>query len=1714
MANPVIATVQSVTAPITVRDEAGALRQVTTGDQLRLGEVVLTENGQSANILMTDGTAATLTGAKETLISNDLMSETASTAGEAAISEASLDQLINEISDQVTTNTPEAEQILAALQGEGTLDDVLEETAAGLTGEGEGEGHSFVILDRVDEQIDLALTTTTPFIAAEDQEPFEGVQIASLNLDANAPVAEAVENTGAEDAESISITLKGSDVDVNDSVESFTLSGLPTNGKLYTDANLTTLAEVDTSYAASSEELTLYFVPNADWNGETTFDYTANDGELDSLAATAKIIVTPVNDAPEFTPGDTTIGDDAGVVQENVTLTTSGTLSITDADAGEETFQPETDKAGTYGSLTLSANGNWTYTLDNANADVQALSAGDELSESFDVVSVDGSVTQVAITIQGTNDVPALTGDTGSVTEDTTLSTSGNVTIADTDTGESSFAPQASTAGTYGTFTLAADGAWSYDLDNANGDVQALGAGDSLTESFTVTSADGTATETVTITINGTNDVPSITSDAQNGAVKEDVTLTATGMVTSHDVDDSATATFSGDATGNYGSFVVDAETGEWTYTFDNEQSLAEGEEHTETFTVTVTDDQGATTTQDVTITVTGTNDAPIIANDTDWILEGSNSGYTLGRAGGNVLESLDQSFGAPSGTFATVADSDIDNDTTLTITAIEGSEVAAGSDIHDDNGTSVDGKYGTLVMYSNGEYRYFLDNSNATVDGLTADDTLTDEVFTYTVSDGIDTSTATLTMTIFGSNDLPTVTGDSGSVTEDTMLSTSGSVTIDDPDAGESNFVPQPSTAGTYGTFTLAADGDWSYDVDNANGDVQALGAGDTLTESFTVTSADGTATETVTITINGTNDAATITTTDSAVTENDTLTTLTDSGTLTVVDPDQGESGVASVEMTGRVNSNTDDAGTAELGGLTVNANGTYTFNVANAAVNYLATGETITQTYTVTTTDGSTETFDVVITGTNDAATVGDASKDLDETDVALTTSGTISISDADDGEAQVQAFTNAAGDNGYGTFTVDADGNWSFTANSAFDELNAGDEITDTITVTSADGTDTGVITVKITGTNDAATVGDASKDLDETDVALTTSGTISISDADDGEAQVQAFTNAAGDNGYGTFTVDADGNWSFTANSAFDELNAGDEITDTITVTSADGTDTGVITVKITGTNDAATITTTDSAVTENDALTTLTDSGTLTVVDPDQGESGVASVEMTGRVNSNTADAGTAELGGVTVNTDGTYTFNVANADVNYLAAGETITQTYTVTTTDGSTETFDVVITGTNDGPVAVNDDLGVIRDDSTSTFSFAELLANDSDPDGDVLTITGISNVVGGTATLVDTDSDGTLDSVSFVPTDISADAPGSFDYTISDGNGGTDSATANFVINDIPITYTGDAAWQMKAAGNKSSYDLKPKISNGESITFSPNGDIYWDLVVSGTNVDINDISVSGLSASGFVSNTKIIAENGSNTIVRVYIINGNDTAQDADNSGSFQFSIDFANGSGLSTTNVMLVSSDTYVVAHNDGSNLYDIDENPQLLSDLESIDIYYDESGVSNTMDYSGSVDDIIILARNGSDVIKGGSGDDVLLGERDNDQLYGGLGDDVLTGNSGDDVFAWNLADSDPNNPSSDVITDFGTGNDAIDISDLLGNMTDGADITSFISVTEDSGSTVVKISTSGDLDTSYDQQITLNSVDITGGETDQATLIQDLLNSGKLIID
>src|SRR2546426_3132195 len=88
--------------------------------------------------------------------------------------------------------------------------------------------------------------------------------------------------------------------------------------------------------------------------------------------------------------------------------------------------------------------------------------------------------------------------------------------------------------------------------------------------------------------------------------------------------------------------------------------------------------------------------------------------------------------------------------------------------------------------------------------------------------------------------------------------------------------------------------------------------------------------------------------------------------------------------------------------------------------------------------------------------------------------------------------------------------------SYVANSAFDNLNVGQSVSDTFTVSSADGT-TSTVQVTINGTNDAAVLSSATVALSETNAPLTTGGTLTVSDVD----SVQSFvpqTNVAGANG--------------------------------------------------------------------------------------------------------------------------------------------------------------------------------------------------------------------------------------------------------------------------------------------------------------------------------------------------------------------------------------------------------------------------------------------------------------------------------------------------------------------------------------------------------------------------------------------------------------------
>src|SRR6185295_11199320 len=148
-----------------------------------------------------------------------------------------------------------------------------------------------------------------------------------------------------------------------------------------------------------------------------------------------------------------------------------------------------------------------------------------------------------------------------------------------------------------------------------------------------------------------------------------------------------------------------------------------------------------------------------------------------------------------------------------------------------------------------------------------------------------------------------------------------------------------------------------------------------------------------------------------------------------------------------------------------------------------------------YTIKMSNGtlSVGTLTVVINGTNDAAEItGSSTAALTETNAAQSTGGDLNATDVDSSAAFV-AQSNVAGSNGYGSFSIDATGAWTYTMNSAHDEFVGGQDYTDSITVTTADGTSQ-VLTVTMHGTNDAAVItGSSTAALTETNAAQSTGG---------------------------------------------------------------------------------------------------------------------------------------------------------------------------------------------------------------------------------------------------------------------------------------------------------------------------------------------------------------------------------------------------------------------------------------------------------------------------------------------------------------------------------------------------------------------------------------------------------------------------------------------
>nr|WP_313036739.1 retention module-containing protein [Achromobacter ruhlandii] len=1306
-----------------------------------------------------------------------------------------------------------------------------------------------------------------------------------------------------------------------------------------------------------------------------TITVTVDDGHGGTATKTITVTITGTNDAAVITPSKP--GDDAGTVEEDGNLTTGGKLDVTDKDAGEATFNPQTDAKGEHGKFSIDANGNWKYELDNNDPKVQALAVGEKLVETFTVTTADGTSSTITVTIDGTNDDPKLSGktdgavtedgtatatgkldvtdvdasdkhtwtvsndgkgqygtftvdqsgnwkfeldnssdkvqalkdgekvtdtitvtvddghggtatktitvtitgtndaavitpskpgdDAGTVQEDKVYTANGKLDVADKDAGEAKFTPQTDAAGKYGTFSIDANGNWTFKLDNDAKAVQQLGAKESLTETFTVTTADGT-TGQVVITINGTNDAPTITG-ATAGNVEEDGAKEVSGQLTQHDVDvnDKHTWSLNNDGKGQYGSFTIDA-TGKWTYTLDNDsakvQALAEGQKVTDTITVTVDDGNGGKATQVVTVTVTGTNDAPTITGTaTGQIKEGSNQEVT-----GQLTQH------------------DVDTNDTHTWS------------LNNDG----KGQYGTFSLDQNGKWTYKLDNANPDVKALKDGEHLTDTI-TVTVDDGHGgTATQVITITVDGTSDGAIITpskpgDDAGTVQEDKVYTASGKLDVTDPDAGEAVFRPQTDFVGKYGTFSIDANGNWTFKLDNDAKAVQQLGAKEHLTETFTVTTADGT-TGKVTITINGTNDAPTISGVATGAVKEDGTTTA--SGQLTQTDVDVNDKHTWSVNNDGK----------GQYGTFTVDQNGKWTYVLDNdsAKVQALTEGQKVTDTITVTVDDGNggtaTKTITVDITGTNDAAVItpskpGDDAGTVQE-DKVYTANGKLDVTDKDAGQATFQPQTDFAGK--YGTFSIDANGNWTFKLDNdakAVQQLGAKEHLTETFTVTTADGT-TGKVTITINGTNDAPTISGVATGAVKEDGTQTVTGQLAKADVDVNDKHTWSLNND-GKGQYGTFTLDQSGKWTYVLDNNSAKVQAlaeGQKATDSITVTVDDGNGgkaTQVITIDITGTNDAPTIGGTATGAVKEDG--TLVTTGQLTKTDVDTNDTHTWSVSNEGK----------GQYGTFTVDQNGkwTYTLDNASTKVQALKEGETVTDTIKVTVDDGHGGTafkeITVTVTGTNDIAKITGQSTGAVIEDKTLVTS-GKLTV--SDADAGQSTLVAQANVAGKYGTF-SIDANGnwtyTLNNSLKAVQDLPAGAvlKESFEVVSADGSAKQVITVDVIGTNDAPVA--ADNATTVDAGGNHTFTAAEFNFNDGAEgnqldsviITRLPTD---GTLTLNGQAVSINTVVSAADIAAGKLVYTPSAA--GQDTSFGFQVRDNGGTANGGkDTSGDYNFAI---------------------------------------------------------------------------------------------------------------------------------------------------------------------------------------------------------------------------
>ncbi|SFG94615.1 type I secretion C-terminal target domain (VC_A0849 subclass) [Ensifer sp. OV372] len=1280
--------------------------------------------------------------------------------------------------------------------------------------------------------------------------------------------------------------------------------------------------------------------------------------------------------------------------------------------------------------------------------------------------------------------------------------------------------------------------------------LDSLQAGQKLTQTYDVTVDDGhggTATQTVTITITGTNDAPVITSDTQSGAVTEiadkatgenTATHTQGGTIGFSDVDtlDNHSASFTANGNGYLGTFALDplnqaTDKVGWSFNVADSvlDSLQAGQTLTQAYDVTVDDGKGGTATQTVTITITGTNDAPII---------------TSGTQSGSVTEIADKATGENTATHTqggTIGFTDVD-----TLDNHNASFKA--------NGKGYLGNFALdPVNQAGNKVGWTFKVADGVIDSLQAGQSLT-QTYDVTIDDGHGgTATQTVTITITGTNDAPIITSgtQSGSVTEiadkatgeNTAMHTQGGTIgfsdVDTLDTHSASFTANGN--GYLGTFALDPLNQttdkvgWSFNV--ADSVLDSLQAGQTLTQAYDVTVDDGkggTATQTVTITITGTNDVPIITsgTQSGSVTEiadkatGENTATHTHGGTIGFSDVDTLDEHGASFTANGNGYLGTFALGTLDQAGNAVG----WSFNVVDSVLDSLQSGQKLTQTYDVTVDDGkggkATQTVTITITGTNDAPVITSVSQGGAVTEIAdgatgentatHTHGGTIGFSDVDTLDTHSASFTAQGG--GYlGTFSLgslnqstDSVG-WSFqVADNVLDSLNAGETLTQKYDVTIDDGhggTAVQTVTITITGTDDGVSVNGLSSSAEETVYEKNLS--------DGSSPNVAALTQT------GSFSVTTpDGLAGLKINGT--SVVTGGAYAVGTTVDTALGllTITGYTPTTVNGTVTGATFTYSyllqdnSLAHTAAGADSGVFDNFVVAVTDEDGSTSNatlniriVDDVPTVQSISSAYMGNGTGALEGVINATPGADGIKVYKIDsVGGLPTGWTTTGTgtgqvlvkdnfgtdiYRLTTNADGTYQLEqlkerpgtqVTIDAANDFPNSPTKtyDFGFAKFTALASSSGQVTFnANTASGGGNEF---GIGNPAFSTGEKFKIEFDKDVSSVTLRFGTVKD--PGSIEFTVRDGNSTPYTFSKTVVAGQTSVTIL------PSDVGFKFDY-IEVLGKNGINVSFTTVG--YTETVAAsdltltfGVTGEDRDGDLSNSSTLTFVSDGSTTTANEISGSAGHDVIHGgagDDTLNGGDGNDIIYASAgddDINGGAGVDLLNFSDATGPvTFTLVQSSWED--DVDLSSVGLGEEDYRNIEGVIGSDFNDKLYGSSYGDILaggegndtLSGNGGADKLYGDAGNDTLVGGSGNDTLYGGTGVDKLTGGSGDDTFVLDAKDLQLD--IADVITDYDGDDDSVDLSALLGNLPSGTTLDGdYLQVVQDGQNANLQVDTEG----------------------------------------